>query len=197
LKGILLLLLGALPLTSIALEKCVGPDGKVSYSDRPCPGGAKRSSVGIDTSLSDAQIEYYDVSSPGGHMGRADWQISYTYTSRSAPGACTVASVSTRLGLKVRLPRWTPPAGTAAELVGRWDRYLTALQVHEAGHLQTGRDMESNFKRAASGMSAADCGALDRAVRARFDTLLQQAQQRDRDYDVQTKHGATQGAFYQ
>jgi len=109
-KILVVALLAALPLPCSALEKCIGPDGKVSYSDRPCPGGAKSTSVGADPSLTGAQIEYYEVSAPGGHTARADWYLSYTYRTRSASSGCTVESVSTKLDLKVRMPRWTPPA---------------------------------------------------------------------------------------
>jgi hypothetical protein len=181
---------------ALALEKCVGADGKVSYSDRPCPAGAKRTAIGGDSSMAGVPIEYYDVQSPGGHRGHASWNVSYTYRSRSAPGGCAVESVATKLDAKVRLPRWSPPAGASSELAGRWDRYMDALRVHENGHLQTGRDLESNFKRAASGIVTADCGALGAALRASFDSLLQQANQRDKDYDAQTGHGATQGALF-
>jgi predicted secreted Zn-dependent protease len=180
-----------------ALEKCVGADGKVHYSDRPCPAGAKRTAIGGDSSMTGVQMEYYDVQAPGGHQGHASWSMSYTYRSRSAPGGgCGVESVATRLDLKVKLPRWSQAAGTSSELAGRWDRYMDALRVHENGHLQTGRDLESNFKRAASGIVTADCGALDAALRASFDSLLRQANQRDKDYDAQTGHGATQGAVF-
>jgi hypothetical protein len=181
-----------------ALEKCVGPDGSVVYSDRPCAAGAKRSSIGVDTSLADAQIEYYDVSSPGGHKGHAYWHLSYTYRTRAAPGGgCTVESLSTKLDLKVRMPRWTPQAGAAADLTRRWERYLDALRVHEAGHLQNGRDFEAGFRTAALGMAPADCGALGAMLQARFDQMLEQARTRDRDYDAETRNGATQGAYFQ
>jgi predicted secreted Zn-dependent protease len=181
---------------ALALEKCVGPDGKISYSDRPCAAGAKGRKVEGGASLEGAQIEYYDVGSPGGHMGRADWHVSYQFTTRPAPGGCAVASVTTKLALKVRLPRWTPAQDASADLQARWARYMAALEVHEAGHLQNGRDFEGNFKRVASGMSGMDCGALDAAVRAQFDSMSKQAAARDRDYDTQTQHGATQGAFF-
>jgi predicted secreted Zn-dependent protease len=175
----------------------VGADGKVNYSDRPCPAGAKRTAVGGDSSMAGAQIEYYDVQAPGGHQGHTSWNMSYTYRSRSAPGGgCGVESVTTKLDLKVKLPRWSQTAGTSSELAGRWDRYLDALRVHENGHLQTGRDLENNFKRAASGIVTAECGALDAALRTSFDSLLRQANQRDKDYDAQTGHGATQGAVF-
>jgi hypothetical protein len=196
LRSLLLLLALAFPGAVFALEKCVGADGKVTYSDRGCAAGVKRSSVGGDASLTDATMEYYDVASPGGHTAYTSWNLSYRYTNRSVPGGCKVDTVTTRLDLKVRMPRWTPAAGTSADLDARWGRYISALQVHEAGHVQTGRDFDSNFKRAAMGLSAADCGALDSALRAQFNSFLKQANARDKDYDAQTQHGATQGAYF-
>ena len=191
------IMLAVMASPALALEKCVGADGKVHYSDRACTSGATRKTLGGDSSMGGAQIEYYDVQAPGGHLGHATWYVSYTYRSRSAPGGgCAVESVATKLDLKVRLPRWSQPAGASSELTARWDRYMDALQVHENGHLQTGRDLESNFKRTASGISASDCSALDGALRASFDSLLRQATQRDKDYDAQTGHGATQGAVF-
>ncbi|MBV8032515.1 MAG: DUF922 domain-containing protein, partial [Betaproteobacteria bacterium] len=53
-----------------------------------------------------------------------------------------------------------------------------------------------NFRRAASAMTAGDCGSLGSALRAQFDSMLKQANARDVDYDAQTNHGATQGAFF-
>ena len=177
-----------------ALEKCVGHDGKVTYSDHGCASGAQKKSLG-GASLDGAQMEYYDVQAPGGHMGRTDWNLSYRYTTRSIAGGCGVDSVTTKLELKVRMPRWNGAAGSP-DLASRWSRYLSALEVHEAGHVQNARDFESNFRRAASAMTAGDCGSLGSALRAQFDSMLKQANARDVDYDAQTNHGATQGAFF-
>jgi predicted secreted Zn-dependent protease len=179
-----------------ALEKCVGADGKVTYSDHGCAAGAKRSAVAGSASDEGVQWAYYDVSAPGGHVGHTDWYLTYTYRPRSAPGGCAVDSVTTKLDLKVRMPRWTPSSGASSDLQSRWGRYLSALHTHELGHVQNGRDFESAFKRTASATSAPDCGALDASLRSSFAALLRQANQRDVDYDAQTRHGATQGAYY-
>jgi predicted secreted Zn-dependent protease len=182
---------------ALALEKCVGTDGKVTYSDTRCATGAKRSTVSGGASIGDARLEYYDVSTPGGHAAHASWQLSYQYRSRPlSGGSCAVDSVTTKLELKVSMPRWTPSAQAAPDLVTRWSRYLSALEVHENGHLQTGRDFESNFKRTAMATTAANCSTLDGALRATFDSLLKQAKARDIDYDAQTGHGAMQGAVF-
>ena len=42
---ILLALLLAVPLPALAIEKCVSPQGKVTYSEAPCPAGSKSSTV--------------------------------------------------------------------------------------------------------------------------------------------------------
>jgi predicted secreted Zn-dependent protease len=209
LRAVLAGALLAAPFACAALEKCVSADGKVTYSDHGCAAGAKRTSVGTDASMSDAQIEYYDVEGrdqgsllgsvnahSGGQHGYATWFLSYQFQTRSMPGGCGVGSLTTKLELKVRLPRWSPPPDAAPGLASSWQRYLNALLVHENGHLQTGRDFEAGFKRAAASLSAPNCGAVSAALRASFETLLSQAQQRDRDYDAQTSHGATQGAVF-
>jgi predicted secreted Zn-dependent protease len=181
-----------------ALEKCVGSDGKVTYSDQGCAAGAKRSAVAGSASDEGVQWVYYDVPAPGGHQGHTDYYLSYTFSSRTMPGrGCTVDSLKTKLDLKVRMPRWTPASGASSDLQSRWGRYVSALRTHELGHVQNGRDFESAFRRTASASSASDCGALDASLRSSFAALLRQANQRDVDYDAQTRHGATQGAYYQ
>jgi predicted secreted Zn-dependent protease len=94
------------------------------------------------------------------------------------------------------MPRWTASGQASQDLATRWSRYVSALEVHENGHLQTGRDFESNFKRAAMSAAAPNCGAIDGSLRATYDSLLKQANARDIDYDAQTGHGATQGAVF-
>jgi predicted secreted Zn-dependent protease len=48
---LLIALLSAMPLPALAVEKCVSPQGKVTYSEAPCPAGSKSSTVrGTDSS---------------------------------------------------------------------------------------------------------------------------------------------------
>ena len=178
------------------LEKCIGPDGRVTYSDRGCAAGAKKTTVG-GGSFGEAAIEYYDVGAPGGHAAHSTWYVTYRYRPRSVPGGgCTVQSVDTKLSLKVRMPRWNAPANADPKLLEHWNRYLGALEVHENGHLQHGRDLAGNFKRAALATRARDCGDLERSLRQRFDAMVKDAAALDVQYDAQTNHGATQGAVF-
>jgi predicted secreted Zn-dependent protease len=97
----------------------------------------------------------------------------------------------------VLMPRWSRRHGASADLVARWERYEAALLVHEEGHLETGRDLAKALKVELPKLPpAANCKALDEAIRARYKALLEAARQRDTDYDKRTGHGATQGARF-
>jgi len=180
--------------TAFAQHKCVTPDGRIAYSERPC--------------VQEVRVNYYDVQGNdfnsllgalnvrGTFHGRADWKLSYRFRSRMGPGGCGVTSFNTDLDLQMTLPRWTPPAGVPADLVTRWERYMAALRLHEEGHLDHGRGAEKEFRAVASATTASDCGSLDRALRDRFSKLIADYQARDRDYDRRTEHGKSQGAFF-
>jgi predicted secreted Zn-dependent protease len=154
------------------------------------------------------RLQYFDVEGTDhasllaalkarGHFhGRADWKLSYRLQPRAVADACAAGDISTTLDLAVTLPRWRPPAGVSADLVTRWERYVAALREHEDGHLQHGREFEREFRKAAATLSARDCAALDRAVRAVFNEMLARYQDRDKLYDERTGHGRTQGAVF-
>lgn len=209
------------------LRKCIGADGRISYSNQPCPAGAKTGSVRAPTGpsvpsaapspgaapgrSSGVTITYYDVEGvehaillralnargPKGFHGYTEWWVSYQYETTVQAGRCAVGKVSTRLEGQVTMPRWVKRAGASAELVARWQRYERALLVHEEGHVDHGRELARVLEAELSRLPAAqDCQALDQAVRLRFDALLRQYQARDREYDLRTSHGKTQGAFF-
>lgn len=56
-------LLLALPFGAGAMEKCVSPEGKVSYSEQPCPAGSKARTISGGSASGAAQ--------PGDGRGRA------------------------------------------------------------------------------------------------------------------------------
>jgi predicted secreted Zn-dependent protease len=91
-----------------------------------------------------------------------------------------VGTVTTKLELSMTLPRWSPPAATPPELIERWQRYLISLMSYQNGRLERARELERALKPALAAVPpAADCPALDVAVRARYETLQQEAKTRD------------------
>jgi predicted secreted Zn-dependent protease len=206
-----------------ALEKCISPDGRISYGEQPCAAGSKRAPIsggaasvvgtaGVAASPYaapvDLRLDYYEVqgadfksvlsSMMAGRefAGNTHWSLSYEYRPRMAAGICKVDSVATRLELSMTLPHWAPPPGVAGELIARWERFISALRAHEDGHVQGAINLESEAKRTLLALSSESCRALDAAIRERFDQLLEQGRARDRDYDARTDHGNSQGAVF-
>ena len=242
----LILVLAAMP-PAVAVEKCVSPQGKVTYSEQPCPAGSKGQTIGGGTAAdatkdsapadsagsggsakegaaeaskapatradaagvapSGVTLRYFEVqgndfdtllaalNANGGFHGKAEWKLSYRYQPKRAGRVCSLQSVSTQLDLSMTLPRWTPPPGASANLHGRWTRYVSALRVHEEGHLQIGRDFDTSLKKSLA-VIRARCDQLDGRLKEIFATLLAQHQKRDIDYDRDTAQGRTQGAEF-
>jgi predicted secreted Zn-dependent protease len=229
----------------LAVEKCVGPDGKISYLD-VCPAGSTRAPATTDEQLiptprpgttilkpqiqpipepspgapitvkpippppppppppvpplpavlaqapADVTLEYYDIegsdqaslinalNARGADLSRSSWKLAYQYKPGRELGRCAVGVVTTKLDLAMTLPRWSPPAGTPATLIERWQRYLLSLLAYQNGRLERARELERALKPALEAVPpAADCPALDVAVRERYEALQQEVKARD------------------
>jgi predicted secreted Zn-dependent protease len=229
---------------ALALEKCVGADGKISYLD-VCPADSTRAPSKTDPQLiptphpgtsvikpqiqprpapspgapitvkpvspppapplpavlaeapADVTLEYYDLEASdqaslikalnarGADLSRSSWKLAYQYKPGRQLGRCVVGAVTTKLDLSMTLPRWSPPAGTPPELVERWQRYLLSLMSYQNGRFERARELERAIKPALAAVPpAADCPALDVAVRERYDALYQEVKARDTEPDT-------------
>lgn len=126
--------------------------------------------------------------------GHAHWTVEWSYDWwREPSGRCTITEVTTHLRTEVQLPelRRSTPAQQAA-----FDRYLPALSRHEQGHVQLGREAAQAIDQGIARLPAApDCATLERQAEDLGRRLLQDHMERNRQYDLRTDHGASQGAL--
>lgn len=125
--------------------------------------------------------------------GYTRWNVRWTFRWwREASGRCTITEVTTRLHVELQLPelqRATP--SQQAE----FDRYLPALKQHEQGHVQFGRDAARAVDEGIAQLPAeAECATLERRANALGQRIVQDHVEREKRYDLDTGHGATQGA---
>ena len=125
--------------------------------------------------------------------GHTRWNVRWTFRWQSdASGRCRITEVTTRLRTEVQLPelrRATP------EQRAVFDRYLPALSRHEQGHVQFGRDAARAIDQGIAQMPAApDCPALERQANDLGHRLVREHAEREKQYDRDTRHGASQGA---
>lgn len=125
--------------------------------------------------------------------GYTRWNVRWTFRWwREASGRCAITEVTTRLRTQVQLPELhsATPAQHAV-----FDRYLSALSHHEEGHVQFGRDAAQAIDEGIAALPAApDCAALERRANTLGHRLLREHAEREKQYDRDTRHGASQGA---
>lgn len=125
--------------------------------------------------------------------GYTRWNVRWTFRWwREASGRCAITEVTTRLRTEVQLPELR--SGTPAQQAV-FDRYLRALSRHEQGHVQFGRDAAQAIDEGIAALPAApDCAALERRANTLGHRLLREHAEREKQYDRDTRHGASQGA---
>jgi predicted secreted Zn-dependent protease len=129
--------------------------------------------------------------------GMTDWRLDWRYQVEPSEGACRCVSFTTTLTITTTLPRWAPGDAAAAppEVKEAWDRFIKALGEHEYGHARLALAALADVHHKVKGLgSDPDCRALGRRIDATAQKALDEHRQRDRDFDLKTRHGANQGA---
>ena len=128
--------------------------------------------------------------------GYHSWTITWRYETRAEFAHCSIARVTVTLASTVTLPLWTPPPGADSGLVAEWDRYRRALAAHEQGHRALTYAGAARIRRAIEGIGDQSCAFIGASVRSVAEPLLAALRAEDARYDLETRHGATQGATW-
>jgi predicted secreted Zn-dependent protease len=129
------------------------------------------------------------------HDATTTWRYRLTWSTISTPEGCRAANITPSLTIDYIFPRWVNNDSPTSPLATRWAAYVSALIVHEQGHqdlsVVTTADAISRLKGV-----VAPCVEFQSAAQAQIDAATDAGRQRERDYDLQTRHGATQGATF-
>ena len=125
--------------------------------------------------------------------GGAQWSIDWQYRLAGQGARCRLEQVRATLDSTITLPHWQQQEQADSALSTAWRTFLERLEVHEHGHVQQGMDAAAAIRTALDGMTGR-CADLAAQANLRGQQIIEQYNQRDRDYDTQTGHGRTQGA---
>ncbi|HEX8958098.1 MAG TPA: DUF922 domain-containing protein [Burkholderiaceae bacterium] len=123
------------------------------------------------------------------------WQLQWRDTGResgSGSGVCRVTEVHVTLHTTITLPQL---AGVDSERQAEYMRFYSALRIHEYGHYRIEQEMASEIDRALASLPDADCSAIESAANARGKEIVGRYNLREQQYDADTGHGKTQGAY--
>lgn len=122
------------------------------------------------------------------------WNVGWRFWwDRDQEAACRITSVRTTVTGSIKLPELV--GGNSGQSL-EFERYILALKQHEAGHYEIGKDAAQEIDREILSLPpASDCSDLEKSANESATRTLEQYQEKERTYDVTTKHGKTQGAW--
>jgi predicted secreted Zn-dependent protease len=129
-----------------------------------------------------------------GMDGQTEWHVEWRFNVAPAANGCRCTFFTTETRITMTLPRWTAPANAPAEVKTNWQRYITALGQHEAGHAQIALDAAAQMERQNRSAEGGDCESLRRTITSQSNATLEEYRRREKEYDERTRHGAAQGA---
>ena len=115
----------------------------------------------------------------------SNWHYGWHWSRRNTAAGCQVTGVTVDFTAVVRLPRLVGDVSPAVR--AQWDRYIAALERHEAGHVRYAYDHRGDV---ATAIGAANCDATAAAGKAAIALI----DVYEVTYDRTTRHGQTQGA---
>jgi predicted secreted Zn-dependent protease len=122
------------------------------------------------------------------------WQVQWKFWWREQrDGRCQIDLTRTQLNATITLPRL---GGGDAQQRQRFEQYLGALREHELGHYRIGQAAAAEIDAALlQTPEYPSCAELQQQANRRANAILQRHTEQERQYDQQTGHGRSQGAW--
>ncbi len=128
--------------------------------------------------------------------GTTLWSISWSHRLEMRDGRCALDSLDIYAAIRTTLPRWDGDRGNGPT-VREWRRYLSSLRLHEATHVQHGREAAEATREAMLAVPPQEtCALLARALQRAAQGQLRRYTRLTRRYDALTDYGATQGVRF-
>ncbi len=122
------------------------------------------------------------------------WKINWRFQwQKDGDGLCRISSTTTNIKLTVTTPELI---SNDPEARRTFEAHKQKLLFHENGHVKISRDAAYTIDHAIQSMPPQpDCKQLGASANALGRQLMAEASARNRDYDRETSHGKTQGAW--
>ncbi|HHH9441283.1 TPA: DUF922 domain-containing protein [Pseudomonas aeruginosa] len=130
------------------------------------------------------------------YSGATVWSLASTYDYvQLANGGCAISNPKVTVDISISLPVLLDDPQRSPAVVREWQRFYSALSEHEMLHAANGKRTAQILLNRLSGVrTELSCDRLRVVVSDAGQALIQKLGQYDTQLDLQTNHGATQGA---
>ena len=127
--------------------------------------------------------------------GLAQWTVSWNYQYHPTERGCEIKPGTLKVSLtgQITIPEWHPPQNADPELVNRWNLYINRLHAHERRHISHGRAAAEKVHTELTLLTAPTCDQFNALAEQSSQLIMDVYIQRDKDYDLETQHGQTEG----
>jgi predicted secreted Zn-dependent protease len=126
--------------------------------------------------------------------GFTQWEVNWQYEVTGNLDGCRCTSLTTKTTVTITLPRWIPATNPPPALKAAWERYLTALARHEAGHAQFAVTAAAELHRRINALGLdPNCENLKKRISSLGRQILADQRKLEKEYDERTAHGAKEG----
>ena len=126
--------------------------------------------------------------------GYTYWHVKWYFRWSEKPdGSCKISSVTAELTCNIQLPNLL---GATSKQGDQFDRYLSALRIHELGHCQIGKKAAATIdQKILSLPEMSNCNDLRVAGNDIGNQTLREYKEKVKQYDAKTEYGRSQGAW--
>jgi len=124
------------------------------------------------------------------------WNISWNYGFRinRENQNCHIDWVEIEIELIYVMPKWITYKKGSPQLRKKWQSYIKSLKNHLNGHGEFGRKAGNRIGKEIAAMSSQEsCSAMEKAINARGQKIINVFAIIEKEYDRITQHGITQG----
>ena len=129
-------------------------------------------------------------------FGLTQTDLDVRYEPRAISGGCIIEDTRVSLDVVVTLPEWMPVADVDPALQAGWGRFRRALAAHEHQHRVIAVGWAETAYKAVAGLYRSSCDAAVSEARARLERLGVEVNAAHRQFDDETEHGKTTGAYW-
>lgn len=122
------------------------------------------------------------------------WDLRPRYGIKSDNGKYSIQSVKTDVAIVYHLPSWTAVTTAPEQMAIQWNTYVDHLKKHESGHKDLAVKAAAEINETLASFSSYNSRSeLDKEVSRLVKASLKRLRELQDDYDIETRHGETQG----